>query len=141
MTVVRALTSILLVLGTLAFVPSAEAKATYTILPAGDVALSINDSGAVTGNEGSAGFIRTPDGLITTFHVTGDTFGTRAASINADDAITGYYEDENRVTHGYVRTADGTITTFDAPGAGTGGGQGTLGVGISQNWNRNGHLS
>jgi hypothetical protein len=30
------------------------------------------------------------------------------------------------VAHGFVRARDGTITTFDAPGAGTGSGQGTF---------------
>jgi hypothetical protein len=34
------------------------------------------------------------------------------------------------VSHGYVRAPDGTITTFDAPGAGTGAGQGTMPAGI-----------
>ena len=33
--------------------------------------------------------------------------------------------------HGYVRAANGTITTFDAPGAGTGAGQGTADGGIN----------
>jgi hypothetical protein len=30
------------------------------------------------------------------------------------------------VSHGFVRASDGAITTFDAPGAGTGSGQGTV---------------
>lgn len=30
------------------------------------------------------------------------------------------------VNHGFVRALDGSITTFDAPGAGTGPGQGTI---------------
>jgi len=34
--------------------------------------------------------------------------------------------------HGFVRAADGTITTFDAPGAGTGSGQGTVAGSINQ---------
>jgi len=35
------------------------------------------------------------------------------------------------VFHGFVRYPDGNITTFDAPGAGTGAFQGTLGEGIN----------
>jgi hypothetical protein len=30
------------------------------------------------------------------------------------------------VAHGFVRAPNGVITTFDAPGAGTGAGQGTF---------------
>ena len=40
--------------------------------------------------------------------------------------IEGYYLDAGNVFHGFVRARQGTITTFDAPGAGTGPGQGTL---------------
>jgi hypothetical protein len=35
------------------------------------------------------------------------------------------------VNHGFVRAPNGDITTFDVPGAGTGSGQGTFGVGIT----------
>ena len=35
------------------------------------------------------------------------------------------------VEHAYVRAPDGTITTFDAPGAGTGPGQGTIDSGLN----------
>ena len=38
--------------------------------------------------------------------------------------IAGDYADASFVFHGFVRAADGTITSFDAPGAGTGPGQG-----------------
>jgi hypothetical protein len=34
--------------------------------------------------------------------------------------------DASTVAHGYLRSRAGTITTFDAPGAGTGAGQGTF---------------
>jgi hypothetical protein len=33
------------------------------------------------------------------------------------------------VAHGFLRLSGGTITTFDAPGAGTGPGQGTFSIG------------
>jgi len=35
------------------------------------------------------------------------------------------------VAHGFVRTPHGSITTFDAPGTGTGSGQGTFPDGIN----------
>ena len=53
--------------------------------------------------------------------------GTEAAAcINPAGAIVGLYVDASDVLHGYVRAPNGAITTFDAPGAGTGPGQGTL---------------
>ena len=52
--------------------------------------------------------------------------GTRAGNINPSKAIAGRYIDASDVSHGFLRAADGTITTFDAPGAGTGPGQGTM---------------
>jgi hypothetical protein len=39
--------------------------------------------------------------------------------------IVGNYLDTSGVNHGFLRTTRGTFTTFDAPGAGTGPGQGT----------------
>ena len=76
------------------------------------------------------GFLRTPDGVITTFDVpgagTGPGQGTFAGNINPSKAIAGRYVDSNNVTHGFLRVPDGTFTTFDAPNAGTGPGQGTF---------------
>jgi len=46
--------------------------------------------------------------------------------MNGLGTITGYYMDVNNVSHGFVRSPDGAIVTFDAPGAGTGSGQGTF---------------
>jgi hypothetical protein len=45
--------------------------------------------------------------------------------------IAGDYSDAGNVFHGFVRAPNGAITTFDAPGAGTGSGQGTLSAGIN----------
>jgi hypothetical protein len=76
------------------------------------------------------GFLRTPDGAITTFDVPGAGIGpgqgTRAGNINPPGAIAGRYIDASDVSHGFLRVPDGTITTFDAPNAGTGPGQGTI---------------
>jgi hypothetical protein len=80
----------------------------------------------------SHGFLRAGNGAITEFDVpaaaTGPGLGTTTAwaqCVNSAGAMTGYYFDQNGAAHGYVRAPDGTITTFDAPGAGTGSGQGT----------------
>jgi hypothetical protein len=40
--------------------------------------------------------------------------------------IPGNYIDASSVNHGFVRDKHGVLTTFDAPGAGTGIGQGTF---------------
>ena len=52
---------------------------------------------------------------------------------NAAGAITGNTGDSNDVFHGYLRASDGTFTIFDAPGAGTGPGQGTFAENINPN--------
>jgi len=107
-----------IVLVPFAFAGPVKAKGTLTILPTGVVGLSINDSGVVTGYEDSGlGFVRTPDGTITTFKAVDDAIGTGPQSINSSGVITGYYADNNRVIHGFVRDAAGAVTTFDAPGS------------------------
>ena len=45
--------------------------------------------------------------------------------------MTGKYIDASNVIHGFIRTAEGSITKFDAPGAGTGAGQGTFPDGLN----------
>src|SRR4029450_6709468 len=46
-------------------------------------------------------------------------------------AIIGFSRDANNVRHGFVRSKHGTFTIFDAPGAGTGPGQGTRAYAIN----------
>lgn len=85
----------------------------------------INTSGAITGNYTSAatgtarGFLRAPDGKITTFSVSGATsggdYGTFPLSINDDGAITGYYTNGTDSCRGFVRSPEGEITTFAPP--------------------------
>ena len=60
------------------------------------------------------------------------TVTANVSGLNPSGAITGNYFDASGVFHGYVREADGTFTTFEAPGAGTGAGQGTLGASINR---------
>ena len=104
----------------------------------GTRAYSINPGGAIAGWYSDAsgvvhGYLRARDGSFTTFDVpgaggagTGPYPGTLASFINPAGAITGLYTDANYAAHGFVRAPDGTITTFDAPGAGTGSGEGTF---------------
>ena len=77
--------------------------------------------------------------MITVFDAPGAGTGPRPGHlsfnspqlINPNGAITGYYTDSAGVSHGFLRDKNGVITTFDAPGAGTGAGQGTLSFAIS----------
>src|SRR5947207_330061 len=59
------------------------------------------------------------------------TFVTSPLIINPDGVIAGWAVDSAFVYHGFLRDKNGVITTFDAPGAGTGAGQGTLSFAIS----------
>lgn len=85
----------------------------------GVVAGYYNDSNLV-----SHGFIRTPDGKITTFDVPGadinpaDQLGSIVTGINAFGIVSGYYYDSSGLSHGFLRTPDGKFTHFDAPSAG-----------------------
>jgi predicted membrane protein len=103
----------------------------------------VNPKGAIAGAYTDAsnvthGFVRAPDGIITTFDVPGAGTvaspgifpGTFPGGINREGVIAGAYTDASNVTHGFVRAPDGIITTFDVPGAGTGGNQGTLPTGF-----------
>ena len=47
-------------------------------------------------------------------------------NINPANEIAGYYIDANFVDHGFTRNGGGRFITFEAPGAGTGAGQGTV---------------
>jgi hypothetical protein len=76
--------------------------------------VSISGIGAVLGiyldpHGGLDGFVRDPDGTITTFGV----LGAYPASINDEGAITGSYGSR----HGFVRDPEGNFTTFDPQGS------------------------
>jgi hypothetical protein len=58
--------------------------------------------------------------------------GTFPFGINSQGTITGYYVDNNGVSHGFLRTPTGTTSTIHAPNAGTSGGQGTVSYGMNQ---------
>jgi hypothetical protein len=94
----------------------------------GTTPVGIADFGVIAGNYADGnyvnhGFVRTPDGKITTFDPPGSVY-TLVWSINNFGQIAGIFFDTNGVGHGFVRTADGRITTFDPPGA-VGGAAGT----------------
>jgi len=87
---------------------------------------SINVFGAVTGyyldsNNVYHGFLRSPDGGITTFDdpAAGATayLGTFPESINDLGMIAGAISDANSFGRGFVRSPDGQIVSFDPPGA------------------------
>jgi hypothetical protein len=96
----------------------------------------INALGAIVGYYLDAanlfhGFVRTPNGALTTIDApgasTGAYQGTFGLGLNIEGAVTGYYSDPSGVNHGYVRAPDGGIMTFDAVApAGLTGGQGTF---------------
>ena len=101
----------------------------------GTCPIAINDFGVIVGNEGDAngvyhGFVRTPDGKITVFDVSGSAY-TFVESINNFGVITGFYYDSNNLGHGFVRAPNGKIETFEDPAAGTGAYQGTYPLSIN----------
>jgi probable HAF family extracellular repeat protein len=88
------------------------------------IADGINDVGVVTGEYLSAdwfpgcgcgrhGFVRTPNGSLTTFDPDG-SISTRALGINNAGVIVGYYGDGSHA-QGFIRTPDGKFTQQDFP--------------------------
>jgi hypothetical protein len=66
---------------------------------------AINSAGAVAGyfvTTAEHGFLRAPDGAITTFDPPG-SFGTFAFEINPAGVITGSYLDASGAIHGFLR--------------------------------------
>jgi hypothetical protein len=102
--------------------------------------LGLNQLGAVAGiysdaNSVNHGFVRSPNGTITTFNAPGAGTGTYEGtgcfsdcpvSLNDWGAITGVYIDANFMLHGYLRNPQGKIATVDPPGS-----TGTLPYGIN----------
>jgi hypothetical protein len=95
----------------------------------GTFAKSVDSAGAIAGyyidaSGVSHGFLRAPDGFVTSFDVPGagtaPGHGTFAYTIDTAGAITGDYTDAGNISHGFVRAASGVITRFQAPGVGMG---------------------
>ncbi len=85
----------------------------------------INNFGVVAGdfwdvNYTAHGFVRTPDGKITTFDDpaggTGLYQGTWVYGTNDFGVITGAVTDSSNGSHGFLRNSDGKFTNFDFPG-------------------------
>lgn len=80
--------------------------------------VAINPIGAVTGlylSPGAvqSGFVRSPNGAITTFTVNG--MSTQPVAINPEGEIAGNYTDPNNgSTQGFLRTNNGKVVTFEA---------------------------
>lgn len=95
----------------------------------------INRAGAISGgyvdDDGVLhGFVRDPEGAITTFDGpdAGATSGNGSVAEMIDDAgtIPGVSLDNNGLNHAFIRYSDGTFITFGVTGAGADPGQGTL---------------
>ena len=70
--------------------------------------------------------MRSPSGEIASFDDPNAACFTLPVSLNPKGEVAGFYTDANNVNHGFLRAPDGKVTSFDAPGAGTGSGQGTV---------------
>lgn len=113
------------------------AKKGGTTAGLGTFPLANNAEGAVVGyyidpDSVLYGFLRTPDGTITTLKAPGSgttkgSFqGTDANAINDAGVITGNVEDDSNLYHGFVRWPDGHYDVFEVPGSGTQANQGTV---------------
>ena len=82
---------------------------------------AINDAGAIAGvyydvHSVAHGFLRSPEGGMTTFDPPGST-ATIPIAMNLESDIVGYYLDESSVFGGFLRRADGTFATWKDPNA------------------------
>jgi hypothetical protein len=81
----------------------------------------INPAGVVAGDTTDPtcsvplGYLRAPDGNITTYSVPGANFFTQSQAINPAGEVTGYFAFGH--PNAFLRTPDGAITEFGAPGA------------------------
>jgi predicted membrane protein len=100
-------------------------------------AVSINRKGQIVGFGGHTightsnthGFLRNQSGFVRVD--VPSAVDTTPESINDSGRITGTYDDSAGVFHGFLRDSSGAYTTFDAPNAGTGRSQGTVGMSIN----------
>ena len=96
----------------------------------GTILWAINTLGGIVGSYVDAHgnlqpFLRLPDGQFRAVVPAGSAGGL-GLNITNEDVMTGDFLDGSSVGHGFIRQSDGSIITFDAPGAGTGSGQGTF---------------
>lgn len=84
----------------------------------GTYAYGVNSQGMVVGtvvnsSGGGTGYLRAPDGTITTFNGMNDGADTHAIDINENGTVVGYYRGIDDHYHGFTMTSDFTLTTFD----------------------------
>lgn len=79
--------------------------------------VAINKKGAVTGIDGSQGFVRAPSGKITTFTGPGNPRVTVPTDINSSGVIAGYDKTICGSPHGFSRNAGGGVMAIDPPNA------------------------
>jgi hypothetical protein len=82
---------------------------------------AINDAGAIAGvyydvHSVAHGFLRSPEGEVTTFDPPGST-ATFPIAMNLESVIVGYYLDQTGVFGGFLRRIDGTFATWKDPNA------------------------
>ena len=98
---------------------------------------AIDEPGDITGfyfdaNFVGHAFLRATDGTFTQIDAPGADStpftgnGTFGVGVTPSGEVEGVFVDPQGLLHGFVRSKKGVYTTFDAPGAGTGPGQGTL---------------
>ncbi len=78
---------------------------------------AVNPSETIAGyyfNGANHGFVRTPDGTLSTFDPDGST-NTGPMAIDSDGTVTGFFDVGESGTHGFLRAPDGGITVFDPP--------------------------
>jgi hypothetical protein len=95
----------------------------YSTIPMG-----INNAGTIVGYYGSGraqGFLRQPDGSVTTIDYPG-VFSTAPSSINNLGVIVGKWNDSSNNRHGWIRDTAGNFTSFDVPNS-----SGTYIIGIN----------
>ncbi len=67
----------------------------------------------IDSSNGDHGFVRAPNGAITTFDVPAGAQGTGPRNVSDTGTVAGNYIDSDGVSHCFLRTLSGTITTFD----------------------------
>jgi len=77
--------------------------------------VAINSKGVVTGVDGTAGFVRTAMGKITTFAAPGGARTTIPTSINDSGVVGGYGETVCGIATGFARDKSGGLTTVAPP--------------------------
>jgi hypothetical protein len=126
-----------------AFVRSPDGKSYTTIDPPSSrytAGIALNLEGTVVGYYSPSvgtdqSYLRYPGGSYETWSGKGQCetaisptipcYGGGSFGINVFGTVSGVYQDTSGVSHGLVRSPDGKLTSYDAPGAGTGPGQGT----------------